>query len=119
MCPFIIHSAVTFPTPPPLPIPILFKPQHAKRFLNPGTSPNKLLVSGVKDSGPEKNFLIPAVSKTGNLSIADLRYGSKCSKFSGNSPKEKSSGTKFVFSNAGIDFPSNIPTNILPASSLI
>ena len=78
-----------------------------------------MFVSGVKDSGPAKNFLIPALSKTGNLLIADFKYGSKCSKFSGNSPKEKSSGTKFVFSNAGIDYPSNIPTKILPASSLI
>ena len=39
-------------------------------------------ISGVKDSGPEKNFLIPTFSKTGNLLIADAKYGSKCSKFS-------------------------------------
>ena len=77
------------------------------------------MVSGVKDSGPEKNFLIPAVSKTGNLFNAAFKYGSKCSKFSGNSPKEKSSGTTFVLSQAGIELPSKIPTNILPASSLI
>ena len=59
-------------------------------------------MSGVKDSGPEKNFLIPAVSKTGNLFTAASKYGSKCSKFSGNSPNEKSSGTLFVLSKAGI-----------------
>ena len=46
---------------------MLFNPQQTKKFLTSGTSPNKVLVSGVKDSGPEKNFLIPAVSKTGNL----------------------------------------------------
>ena len=71
--PVIIHSAVTLPTPPPLPIPILFKPQHTKKFLISGTSPNKVFVSGVKDSGPEKNFLIPAVSKTGNLFTAAFK----------------------------------------------
>ena len=32
-----------------------------------------VLVSGVKDSGPEKNFLIPAVSKIGNLLIAEAK----------------------------------------------
>ena len=32
---------------------------------------------------------------------------------------EKSSGTIFVLSQAGIELPSKIPTNILPASSLI
>ena len=35
-----------------------------------------------------------------------------------NSPNEKSSGTLFVLSNAGIDFPSNIPKSNFPASSL-
>ena len=84
---------------------MLFNPQHTKKFFTSGTSPNKLLVSGVKDSGPAKNFLIPAVSKTGNLLIADAKYGSKCSKFSGNSPNEKSSGTFCVLSHAGIEFP--------------
>ena len=82
ICPLINHSAVTFPTPPPLPIPILFKPQQTKKFLISGTSPNRVFVSGVKDSGPEKNFLIPAVSNMGNLLIAEFKYGSKCSKFS-------------------------------------
>ena len=84
-----------------------------------GTSPNKVFVSGVKDSGPEKNFLIPAVSKTGNLFTAAFKYGSKCSKFSVNSPNEKSSGTLFVLSKAGMELASKIPTNNLPASSLI
>ena len=73
MWPVINHSAVTFPTPPPLPIPILFKPQLTNKFLTSGTSPNKVFVSGVKDSGPAKNFLIPAFSKTGNLLIAAAR----------------------------------------------
>jgi len=73
MCPVINHSAVTLPTPPPLPIPILLRPQHTKKFLISGTSPNKVFVSGVKDSGPEKNFLIPADPKTGNLLIADFK----------------------------------------------
>ena len=67
------HSAVTLPTPPPLPIPILFNPQQTKKFLISGTSPNNVFVSGVKDSGPEKNFLIPAFSKIGNLSIAEAK----------------------------------------------
>ena len=116
--PFIIHSAVTLPTPPALAIPILFKPQQTKKFLTSGTSPNKVFVSGVKDSGPAKNFLIPVFSKIGNLYIHAFKYGSKCSRFSGNSPKEKSSGTLFVLSNAGIDFPSNIPKSNFPASSL-
>ena len=100
-------------------MPILFKPQQTKKFLISGTSPNKVLVSGVKDSGPEKNFLIPVVSKIGNLLTAVFRYGSKCSKFSWNSPKEKFSGTILVLSQAGIELPSNIPTNIFPASSFI
>ena len=73
ICPLINHSAVTLPTPPPLPIPILFKPQHTKKFLISGTSPNNVFVSGVKDSGPEKNFLIPAVSRIGNLLIAEAK----------------------------------------------
>ena len=31
------------------------------------TTTNMKLVSGVKDSGPEKNFLIPTFSNIGNL----------------------------------------------------
>ena len=52
---------------------MLFNPQHTKKFLTSGTSPNKVFVSGVKDSGPEKNFLIPAVFKIGNLLSADSK----------------------------------------------
>ena len=37
------------------------------KFLNPGTSPRSVFVSGVNDSGPAKNFLIPAFSKIGTL----------------------------------------------------
>ena len=33
--------------------------------------------------------------------------------------RKKSSGTTFVLSQAGIELPSKIPTNILPASSLM
>ena len=51
---------------------MLFKPQHTKKFFISGTSPKRVLVSGVNDSGPAKNFLIPAVSKIGNLLIADF-----------------------------------------------
>ena len=58
---------MTFPTPPPLPIPILFKPQQTNKFLTSGTSPKRVFVSGVKDSGPAKNFLIPAFSRIGTL----------------------------------------------------
>mgnify|MGYP003325291995 CR=1 FL=1 len=76
-------------------------------------------MSGVKDSGPAKNFLIPAFSSRGTLLKDASKYGSKWSKFSGNSPKEKSSGTKFVLLKAGIDLPSKIPTKIFPASCLI
>ena len=39
--PLIIHSAVTFPAPPALTIPILLKPQQTKKFLISGVSPNK------------------------------------------------------------------------------
>jgi len=46
---------------------MLLNPQQTKKFLISGTSPNKVFVSGVKDSGPEKNFLIPAFSKSGTL----------------------------------------------------
>jgi len=62
--PFIIHSAVTFPAPPPLPIPMLLNPQQTKKFLISGTSPSNVFVSGVKDSGPAKNFLTPTFSKS-------------------------------------------------------
>ena len=51
--------------PPPLPIPMLLNPQQTKKFLISGTSPNNVFVSGVKDSGPAKNFLLPAFSKSG------------------------------------------------------
>jgi len=57
----IIHSAVTLPAPPELAIPILLNPQQVNKFLTSKVSPNRYCVSGVKDSGPEKNFLIPAV----------------------------------------------------------
>ena len=67
MCPLIIHSAVTLPAPPELAIPILLKPQHVKSFLISGVSPKRYWVSGVNDSGPEKNFLIPAFYNMGNL----------------------------------------------------
>jgi len=63
--PFIIHSAVTYQATPPLPIPMLFNPHHTNKFLISGTSPNNVFVSGVKDSGPAKNFLIPAFSNSG------------------------------------------------------
>ena len=46
---------------------MLLNPQQTKKFLNSGTSPNNVFVSGVKDSGPEKNFLIPAFFKIGTL----------------------------------------------------
>ena len=67
MWPFIIHSAVTLPAPPELAIQILLNPQHAKRFLTSGVSPKRYCVSGVKDSGPEKNFLTPVFFNIGNL----------------------------------------------------
>ena len=38
-------------------------------------------MSGVKDSGPAKNFLIPAFSKTGNLLIADANMGQNAQNF--------------------------------------
>ena len=50
---------MTFPTPPALAIPMLFNPQQTKKFFTSGTSPRSEFVSGVKDSGPAKNFLIP------------------------------------------------------------
>ena len=77
ICPSIIHSAVTFPAPPPLPIPMLLNPQQTKKFLTSGTSPNNVFVSGVKDSGPAKNFLIPTFSKRGTLLNAASKYGLK------------------------------------------
>jgi len=52
---------------------MLFNPQHTKKFLISGTSPSNVFVSGVKDSGPEKNFLIPAVSRIGNLFTAAFK----------------------------------------------
>ena len=48
-------------------MPILLKPQQVKRLLTSGVSPKRYCVSGVNDSGPEKNFLIPAVSNIGSL----------------------------------------------------
>ena len=60
---------MTLPTPPALAIPILFNPQQTKKFLTSGTSPSNVLVSGVKDSGPAKNFLIPTFYSIGNLFI--------------------------------------------------
>ena len=91
--------------------------QHANKFFNPGTSPKRVFVSGVKDSGPARNFLIPTFSKRGTLLKDASKYGSKWSRFSGNSPNEKSLGTLCVLLKAGIDFPSKIPTNNFPASS--
>ena len=44
---------------------MLLNPQQTKKFLISGTSPSNVFVSGVKDSGPAKNFLIPAFSKSG------------------------------------------------------
>ena len=73
----IIHSAVTLPAPPELAIPILLNPQQVNKFVTSEVSPNRYCVSGVKDSGPEKNFLIPAVSKRGSLLKDFSKYGSK------------------------------------------
>ena len=98
-------------------MPILLKPQEVKRLLTSGVSPKRYWVSGVNDSGPEKNFLIPAVSSIGSLWNDFSKYGSKWSKSSGNSPKEKSSGTTPVSLKAGFALGSKIPTNIFPASS--
>ena len=47
------------PAPPAVTIPILLKPQQTKKFFTSGASPRREFVSGVKDSGPEINFLIP------------------------------------------------------------
>ena len=44
---------------------MLLKPQQTKKFLISGISPNSVFVSGVKDSGPAKNFLTPTFSKRG------------------------------------------------------
>ena len=44
---------------------MLLNPQQTNKFLISGTSPNNVFVSGVKDSGPAKNFLTPAFSKSG------------------------------------------------------
>ena len=63
--PFIIHSAVTRPAPPELAIPMLLNPQQVNKFLTYAVSPKRYCVSGVNDSGPEKNFLIPAFSSIG------------------------------------------------------
>ncbi len=52
---------------------MLLRPVQTKKFLISGTSPNKVFVSGVKDSGPAKNYLIPALSKIGNLSSAAFK----------------------------------------------
>ena len=65
--PFIIHSAVTLPAPPALAIPMLLNPQQAKSLSTSEVSPKRYCVSGVNDSGPEKNFLIPALLSNGNL----------------------------------------------------
>jgi len=56
---------------------MLLNPQQTKKFLTSGTSPNKVFVSGVKDSGPEKNILIPTFSRSGTLLNDASKYGSK------------------------------------------
>ena len=46
---------------------MLLNPQQTKKFLISGTSPNNVYVAGVNDSGPARNFLIPAFCKSGTL----------------------------------------------------
>ena len=62
---------------------MLFKPQDTKKFFISGTSPNNVLVSGVNDSGPAKNFLIPAFSKTGIFLLQMLNMVQNVQNFQG------------------------------------
>ncbi len=57
-------------------------------------------MSGVKLSGPQKNFLMPTSVEMGMRLMAFSRKGVMRSQSGSISPKEKSSGTPFTFQGA-------------------
>ena len=90
--PSMIHWAMVRPIPPPVRMPIEFSPAATKKFLSSGASPTIGSRSGVKLSGPQKNFLIPVCSVTGTRAMVFSRYGPIRSQSGGSSPNEKSGG---------------------------
>jgi hypothetical protein len=80
-----------------------------------GASPTTGERSGVKLSGPQKNFFTPASSEIGTRAIAFSTYGAMRSQSGGSSPNEKSSGMPPTFHGAQIG--SNMPIIKPPTSS--
>src|SRR5215831_7433474 len=115
--PFTIHCATVMPMPPPVRIPIEFRPAATKKCCNSGASPTIGSRSGVKLSGPQKNFLIPICSVTGTLAMVFSRYGPIRSQSGGSSPKEKSCGTPST--RHGAQTGSNMPSIRPPLLAVI
>ncbi len=96
-------------------IPIELRPAATKKFFSSGASPTMGCRSGVKLSGPQKNFFTPRSAETGTRAIAFSTYGAMRSQSGGSSPKEKSSGTPSTFHGAHTG--SNRPIIRPPTSS--
>src|SRR5215813_9594829 len=86
--------------PPPVRMPIEFRPAATKYPFTSGASPTTGNRSGVKLSGPQKNLRTPTSVEIGTRAIAFSRYGDIRSQSGGSSPKEKFSGMPPTFHGA-------------------
>ena len=113
--PSMIHCATVRPIPPPVRMPMEFRPAATKKFFSSGASPTIGSRSGVKLSGPQKNFLMPICSVIGTRAMVFSRYGPIRSQSGGSSPKEKSAGMPST--RHGAQTGSNRPSIRPPPSS--
>ncbi len=113
--PWTIQCATILPMPPPVRMPTELSPAHTKKFRSSGASPTIGRRSGVKLSGPQKNFLTPVDIAIGTRCIAFSTYGPIRSQSGWISPNEKSSGIRPTFHGAQIG--SNSPIIRPPTSS--
>ncbi len=99
--PSMIHSAIVLPMPPAPARPCAQKPAATQK---PGTSdsPRMNSASGVKASGPLKNFLIGSVSSVGTRWIAFVISSSIRSQSSLSSCASKPAGMPSSAHDAGL-----------------
>ena len=88
----LIQCAITRPRPPPVMMPIELRPGARRRILELGSFADDRRRSGVKLSGPQKNFFTPASIEIGTRAIAFSTYGPMRSQSGWISPNEKSLG---------------------------
>ena len=113
--PSTIHCAISEPAPPESRMPSELRPHAAKNPRSSGTSPSNGPLSGVNDSGPQKNWRIPASCSDGNRSIASERNPAIRSQSGGRTANPRSRGISS--SDHAAAWGSKSPTRMPPPSS--